>query len=279
MDWDRLLLQFRLVKQQDPDIICLQEVYDERIAVYYERVLKEYDLVYSPDDILSAPFPASLIGSVASLLVAPSDISRAAIEGNRLGLALLVKKTLSTSGRSQKYYPSYAPKSLPLTLFEMVKPRGYLSAMINLNGHRVHIFNTVMSNGVENPGRMEQAKSLLKGVNEKGRRHEPVIVCGDTNADGEQPEMRFLRSSGFVDTYLTHFQELSSAPHKGVTWDANNYLTDGYLREPDQRIDYIFFLPGRDLTFKISDSRIVFDSPPFVSDHYGLVTDLNLVEM
>jgi len=105
-----------------------------------------------------------------------------------------------------------------------------------------------------------------------------IIGC-DTNAHDNLPEMKWLVSgsgAGFEDSFSMCHPDLSKAKNWGYTWDNNNPLTQGNLREPDQRLDYVLFRclkrTPNSPRLTCTDSRIVLDGPTAQSDHYGILT-------
>ena len=128
-----------------------------------------------------------------------------------------------------------------------------------------------------------------------------TLICCDANADAGEPEMRWLRKTCFIDTFLAHWglsaladhdtvgrgsskntaqsadregELRSCTPHGGNTWDnANTFATTGNLLEPDQRMDFVWLLRGS--KGRVVDSQIIGDDPP-ISDHYGVFTTIAL---
>jgi endonuclease/exonuclease/phosphatase family metal-dependent hydrolase len=50
----------------------------------------------------------------------------------------------------------------------------------------------------------------------------------------------------------------------------------GFLRVPDERVDYIFFKAHSQHVINNQKSRVVLNKPPFTSDHFGVECVLNL---
>ena len=147
---------------------------------------------------------------------------------------------------------------------------------------------------MENPFRMRSVRELrdaLLKIAAADACH-AVVLAFDANADGEQPEMRWLRSAdgGFTDAFLRtaavrKAQGITGGVrHSGTTWDAShNPLTNGNLKEPDQRIDFCLFLNRIDgrastgrtsLRVSASSCDVVLHEAPCDSDHYGVLTSL-----
>jgi hypothetical protein len=154
-----------------------------------------------------------------------------------------------------------------------------------------------MNCGVVNLPRIAQSQELTKLGTAAGL---PTLLFMDSNSDAAQPEMRFLSTHGWEDAW---------GQAGGETWSRANPLTvTGHLAEPDQRVDYVWSrsAPGAQagrgdvlvlavLWADVSvvgcpmcapcqrqpspsgmrqvvcqESRVVLDSPPFTSDHFGV---------
>jgi endonuclease/exonuclease/phosphatase family metal-dependent hydrolase len=90
------------------------------------------------------------------------------------------------------------------------------------------------------------------------------IYCGDFNAHPRLPSASMATQEfGFVDTWAEH----ALPTETGDTWCHKNELTHGMFDVEDERVDYIFYKSSN----IICDSAIlVFDEPPYMSDHFGL---------
>jgi endonuclease/exonuclease/phosphatase family metal-dependent hydrolase len=293
MDFARLARQIDAVKDLDPDIIALQELYDERAKAMYREAFPQFHALESGNTPAPPKFSQKLVGLVQgsfelankAFKVAPwVKGSRALLEGDTHGLMLLTngkKGAIRAETKLVKRYEIQAAPSPATRLFESVKPKGFILVEYELGGVRILIVNTHLSNGVRNERRIGQLAELAEEIMHRDlndpRGACPVIFCGDTNADGREPEMQWWHTeAGFYDTYVARNPDLGAAPRRGMTWDNANPLTRGNLTEPDQRVDFISARPNAEHAFEILESKIVLDENP-VSDHYGVMTDLRLV--
>lgn len=82
-----------------------------------------------------------------------------------------------------------------------------------------------MNCGVVNRRRMAQARELQDVA--AAAAGQPTVLCMDSNSDGEQPEMRWLRETGgWQDAWLT----VGDGRRSGATWSSQNRLTQqGHL--------------------------------------------------
>ena len=282
LDNVRFRRQAQHVAALNPDVICLQEVYDDRIITHYRRALPGYS-------VLSTRSSGPPLGT--SIINAMSEAFNRFLSSNITGLTILFKQSaLSRLPGGATLSTTYDEQAIPedadlsttagLQFFQSIKPRGYLiTDLRTAAGQHIVVANTHMANGVRNPLRMQQVRQLHNALSREFSPDVPAILCGDTNSDGAQPDMRWLREAGYGDALLLSYPDLASAPHKGFTWSADNALThSGLLSEPDQRVDHIFLRPGDFQQYFVDSAHIVLDEIPLVSDHYGVVADLVLGE-
>eukprot|EP01126_Amoeba_proteus_P002641 TRINITY_DN10830_c0_g1_i3.p1 TRINITY_DN10830_c0_g1~~TRINITY_DN10830_c0_g1_i3.p1 ORF type:complete len:319 (+),score=27.35 TRINITY_DN10830_c0_g1_i3:105-1061(+) len=128
------------------------------------------------------------------------------------------------------------------------------------------IVNCHLVVGYSNSIRRKQIRSMLDYVKKTTIQFQcfNVLICGDFNAHRNQPELELLSEYGYVDAVKSI---LGHRAEKFYTWDGRN----PFVRvDPDQCLDYIWF--GGEIVCK-SCWRI-FDKPPLVSDHYGVLANL-----
>ena len=90
-----------------------------------------------------------------------------------------------------------------------------------------------------------------------------IIVAGDFNASPSSTSVRQLATMGLRDA--------AGVGGVGVgddyTWDSRNPLTLGYMRHEDHRCDYVYHRGQGE----IIDCRVVMNTPPYTSDHFGVL--------
>jgi exonuclease III len=104
----------------------------------------------------------------------------------------------------------------------------------------------------------------------------PAIVAGDFNATEHTATIEQLPQQ-WIDTFrVTHPDD------KGFTCCIND-LTQGPGEALENRIDYLFLVPGSDRSAVVLDSRRIFDQPyrvkdgwQWVSDHVGLLSVIQI---
>jgi hypothetical protein len=120
-------------------------------------------------------------------------------------------------------------------------------------------------------------KSVVDFV--QGRRGAlPLLLMGDFNALEYSPAITVLtQESGFVDTFRA-----ANPANPGLTvWQ---WI---YAPRPTvfRRVDYLFFLPGRNFPGRVLSSRLVLNTPRrlrhngqvlWPSDHYGVMTEIEV---
>jgi endonuclease/exonuclease/phosphatase family metal-dependent hydrolase len=225
--------------------------------------------------------------------------------GFQIGDALLIKKSLkqyvNQVGNSE-YEAVY--KVVP-TLMEIY--RGYSWADITMQGANVRFVTTHLESlWDENkiPKAADQARQLAKDLSST---KSPTVVIGDFNSDprdprpknipnpGEQPTAsdkcpagsttcnayKVMKNAGFIDSGPD-----ASDPNT-FSWGMNALLTGpdskrlkaaqdmGNKNGFTDRLDYIFVKNG----MKVLSSRMIGQTPPYGTDHAGVVTELNVTAL
>ena len=119
------------------------------------------------------------------------------------------------------------------------------------------------------------------------------IAMGDFNTVPEADEIRWLTGLTTLDGRRVFYQDTWARAHRGqaattgVTWTrANAYIDWMHWLTPERRLDYIFTTqPRRDRRGTVHRAEVVFDEPRvapdgarlFVSDHFGVVADVQMV--
>ncbi len=125
-----------------------------------------------------------------------------------------------------------------------------------------------------NPGlNQDQAAALQSFVTATGSG--PAIVAGDFNATDDSPQIRAL-GGVWIDTYRA-----ANLGDPGFTCCIDNLTAES--EQLEERIDYLFLVPGPGGQARVLSSRKVLDQPAWVgdgwqwaSDHVGLLTTIEL---
>ena len=133
----------------------------------------------------------------------------------------------------------------------------------------IEVFVTHLTNGDPEINRGQLA-SLVAFV--AATDSEPAIVAGDFNAQEDSPQIQALPSH-WIDTYRALVPE-----GEGFTCCIDD-LKQGPTEPLEERIDYIFLIPGLEQQVRVLDSRRVLDRAfpvdggwQWASDHVGLLT-------
>ncbi len=279
LDAERLRQQIAQIRTLDPDIICLQEVWSNTVREAYFHAFPEY-VGYTTYERSVGSWKREIMETIS---FGPDDeIAR----GSAQGLVTLLKQ-------GSEKYSAYEVESgifknqFALTWItqqvEAVMPKGYLATRYHLPKGAVQIVNTHLSNGETNPGRMKQVKELVDHATRIAG-GDPIILCGDTNSDGErEKDMTWLHTeAGFKDSFRIVYPDVTQSPHKGATWDNANpmvqkWYNEVFLGEGNQRVDYVSYRSSSGFNFRTHSSKIVFDSE-IISDHYGIYSILELTQ-
>ncbi len=225
--------------------------------------------------------------------------------GFQIGDALLIKKSLkqyvNQVGNSE-YDAVY--KVVP-TLMEIY--RGYTWADITMQGANVRFVTTHLESlwdTNEIPKAADQAWQLVKDLS---KTKSPIVVIGDFNSDprdprpknasnpGEQPvasdkcpagsttcnAYKIMKNAGFIDsgpdasdpsTYSWGMNALLTGPDPKRLKSAQDM---GNKNGFTDRLDYIFVKNG----IKVLSSRMIGQTPPYGTDHAGVVTELNVTAL
>jgi endonuclease/exonuclease/phosphatase family metal-dependent hydrolase len=122
------------------------------------------------------------------------------------------------------------------------------------------------------------------------------VVMGDFNTVPDSDELRWLTGATTLDGRRVAYQDAWARVNAvnsggdslaGVTWaSANPYIQQLHWLRPNRRLDYIFVSPvWRDRRGTVRGAWVVFDEPAvtasgervFVSDHFGVVADVQMV--
>jgi endonuclease/exonuclease/phosphatase family metal-dependent hydrolase len=106
------------------------------------------------------------------------------------------------------------------------------------------------------------------------RRALPTLVMGDFNATETQEAIHVLTGqAGFLDAF-----RLANPAAPGLT---DGQELDAPRATVEQRIDYVFLLPGLEVPGRVVGSRVVLDRPRrrgrealWASDHYGVLANI-----
>ena len=123
------------------------------------------------------------------------------------------------------------------------------------------------------------ADTVVPGQRREGM---PVILCGDFNAEPDSDEIRFLGGLTALEGRTTHYQDAwrVAGDGPGFTQDWRTNEIAAAMNIPRKRIDYVFVGDGfqrRGSAGRVLSAAVAFDEPltgVSASDHAGLVVEI-----
>ncbi|KAL1522379.1 hypothetical protein AB1Y20_017370 [Prymnesium parvum] len=214
------------------------------------------------------------------------------------GLMILYKK--------DTFYPRGAPLAMQYNdqqgdLMNLFRPRGVLWQQLELkcDGSLLWVGNThadALSSGLEasdvrsstsQPSlhRCAQLSELFSVAEHlgsesasRGQRHygsARVLVAGDFNTTRELDEIKVAAKFGFGDAWISVNGEMPCFSWDGVR---NPLVASGFQTDGAETIqctfDYVF--THKKAAMRPTSAKLVFDSPPFMSDHFGVLTSFEV---
>jgi endonuclease/exonuclease/phosphatase family metal-dependent hydrolase len=112
----------------------------------------------------------------------------------------------------------------------------------------------------------------------------PVILAGDFNAEPGDPSIQRLIEAGFIDVIAEAGDPQCDAPGDPGCTNSTIPLGDNPDNMADQRIDYVFVLPGEEVGVQVREARLFLNEPVdlgggrllWASDHIGVLARLEL---
>ncbi|CEM02286.1 unnamed protein product [Vitrella brassicaformis CCMP3155] len=342
MDDSRLSKQIQLIREQNADVISLQECFDVQVQKRYIEGFPDYTpisahqlgrhgfSILQPISNLVFKYVWPVLSSVCCVVTCclPPRVRAIAFPwascNDCLGLLVLVRS--SRFAVEEVTIQALTYQTVLYSYFGCVaetcffRPRGFILATLSQRTHglpqslgplfpasqgppaprsshgepqhsamRVKIACSALAIGVAHPNRIYQVRELVRTITGNGC--VPVILCADTNADVDQPEMQEMLQGEGGDGDVWKDALIECGRHE-CSWSGDNPLTRGWLAEPDQRNDYIVYrqavpwaespspsgkssrgLHASSVLRLLSASVIFKDRQSIVSDHYGIVAD------
>jgi endonuclease/exonuclease/phosphatase family metal-dependent hydrolase len=231
------------LEAEDPDIVCLQEVWEddaEDQATRFGKALGLHAVYGSASARLGVGFGNAVLSRwpiVASRSISLPDSPGEQDSGSRGAL-----------------------------MAEIDGPRGRFSVVSTHLCWRLH----------ESRWRQRQVERLCQFVAGHSLPDFPPLVCGDFNAPPTSDEIRMMTGEAAVPVDGLFFHDawiVAGDGGPGYTWDQSNSFAGGAL-EPNRRIDYIFAGdPRPNGAGHVTECRILGTQPTggvFPSDHFGV---------
>ena len=241
---ERQKLIFSEIEKLTPDIMCLQEVWEEEDESQADKIasLLGYEFVYGK----SFDFDGVAFGNAI--------ISKYPIQDH----------SVNYMAAEQKYD----------------EKRLLLHAQIIYKEMNLDIMCTHLNYKYEHQHVREgQVKYILKYISNLKKSKFPVILCGDFNADPNSDEIRMITGhrKPVEEIVLRDSWIITNPESPGFTWSNKNSYAKKTL-ESDRRIDYIFVgkAGSKGLGHPLSTVLVGTDKNNnlFPSDHFGIMTHL-----
>jgi endonuclease/exonuclease/phosphatase family metal-dependent hydrolase len=154
--------------------------------------------------------------------------------------------------------------------------KGALHARIeHAEGRRLDVLTVHLQAGTTHPAietRAAQLIELRKFIDELGSEDRAFVVCGDFNIDG----LEHARDSS---EYTKMIEAMNGFEDLGARDDLPTVDPKTELCTEEQRLDYIFFRPGKS-GLELRSIKRMLDRPlgpplKFPSDHFGLIAELS----
>ena len=232
----------------DPDLVCLQEVVENRDGRNQARWLAEAAGGYS---VAYAGLP---LGDVVTF-----------------GNAVLSRWPIDEQHADPLTHPPGDPDVARIVVHARTNGIDVFSTHLNW----------MLDDGIT---RETQVQDVLRAVETHAHPEArvPPILAGDFNADPDATEIRFLCGLTSLGGRSTYFQEawrVSGRREPGYTWDNRNPFAAAAF-EPDRRIDYVFSgWRKAGGAGRIESTEVVCDralTGTFASDHFGVITDISM---
>ncbi len=249
---------------EQPDLICLQELVKAKVCGDTGEALCDllnlreevsYNLRYARADATGEADWAVEFG-LGLMTKAPSDF----VEVLRYSSQVELKSTIG----GQHY-------RLPDDRVAM-HARLNLGPTQHLDAYVTHLTSLAESEGGSNI-RLTQAHELIEWIAKTRNADNPVIVAGDLNDVPDSQTVSTLLQFGLYDAWA----EQGSGP--GYTSGSAEFDLQSPNRAADERIDYIFFQPGKREEVRVLDTKLLFDRVGrktgreylWPSDHFGVL--------
>ena len=233
----------------------------------------------APDRRAAPPVPlAATAGGLGTLL-------------RRSKFRLIASESRNLAHQGGDYLNLLRPRAFQALLVELVGAEGsymlVLNAHTNLGGDASRHLQIDEIVDASSPAALA---AMLERAGLRGVRPDdvPVLLLGDLNAPAEAASVRdVVTKAGFLDA----FEERREPAADACSWDARNPLTNGYIKEPDARIDHVLYRPSRRadagagagiaanaeaaaaFDIRAASSGICISRPPYTSDHFGVRAD------
>jgi endonuclease/exonuclease/phosphatase family metal-dependent hydrolase len=178
-------------------------------------------------------------------------------------------------------WPVSSHESLALRAADGSGAGSALFAVVDGDRGPIQLFVVMLDYPLDaSPVRQAQVRQLAGYIEERARRRDPIVLCGDFNAGPDSDELRMLTGRTtpaapglvFYDAW-----EIAGDGTPGCTWSNQNPLAAVALY-PDRRFDYVLSAwprrGGVGHPVRCQRLGVLPADQPQLSDHYGVLADL-----
>lgn len=267
---ERTKRQISIIKYYMPDIVCLQEVYDN--SQYIAAFESEYHMVYFGNVRNKLSYCVDYILYIVCVLLAMTVMSIYTnwhiinyiichiisiyilhrlpvitwLRSDTNGLLTMIKHNVVIVDSKYIVYECQSSD-----IMNNINARAYIKIDININGYPMTVINTHLNALGDSNHRMLQLKQLATDVDTG-----VYIICGDFNCDTNSDNVLNFKQLTST-TYTTEGTELH-------TWDNSNTLTNSWLPSANATYDYIFYK-----NIILLHKQLLLNDKPYCSDHFG----------
>lgn len=166
------------------------------------------------------------------------------------------------------------PKFKKMNFFEKRGKKGFLISLIDSPYGTLCVVNTHLYSGRSGKAeriRLQQVTYLMSTLEEKNYTTYPILFLGDFNMvhpsiSGENKASDvykyIIETKGFSDTV-----NIANKNDLTYTKEVNSWA---YPSEGGQKLDYVFYKSNESYQFELQEEKVIFNTTPFLSDHFGL---------
>jgi endonuclease/exonuclease/phosphatase family metal-dependent hydrolase len=131
-----------------------------------------------------------------------------------------------------------------------------------------------------------EIENVLAFIEETRSGSGPVVLGGDFNAEPDDPSVQRLLQEGYIDALAAAGDATCERAGDAGCTNSTIPLGDNPDKLADQRIDYLFVLPGEAVEVEVAEARLFLGEPVdigggrtlWASDHIGVLARLRLRE-
>jgi len=247
MAWtNRRALCEKVLRQRDPDLICMQEVLRQQSE----------DLAKDFSDYVQFGFPGPFMDAN------PTDY-----HGVVKNIVLYRKSRYDLTGAGQ-YWLSETPLIANSNSWDSLRARSltWVRLRDRESGHEFRLLDTHLDHKGQT-GRENQARVIIQEAGQYSAKF-PQILCGDFNADRNNPAVKLLLKNGWRNTY----EDVYPGKDPGFSFHGMKGVEYKPKNKKKGKIDFIFARGA--VSTKATELIKDHEGTQYPSDHFFLSADL-----